>query len=253
MDIIIDIANAPKQKEIIENIDKSYCKIKDTQVTIVGIYNEDKRVHDVYRYNLIITNNSNYKLEKLDLDKDCKFFEQSRFNDYNVNKIYKNYKIIVLILESPHKDEYTDSFDPIAPAQGTTGDRINKYLCNILLKNKCEIEKDIYNVIICNPVQFQASLYTLHDQALSSKNTAVGAIRDKVWKAIFDKEKNNFQQRLVKYNPTIIINACTAKLKSSVTDMIKKEFNCILYESSKHPCIWSDTITLDSPPWNKGG
>ncbi len=242
MNIIIDIANAPKQKEIIENIDKSYCKIKDTQVTIVGIYNEDKRVHDVYRYNLIITNNSNYKLEQLDLDKDCKFFEKSRFNDYKAKDVHNNNSTIVLVIESPHRDEYTESFQPIAPAQCTTGSKISKYISDILKQQNFDNGK--YNIIICNPVQFQASLYSLHKLPLSGKNTSVAAIRDKVWKEIFRLEEDNFKKRVQSYKPTIIINACTAKLKELVTKKIYNTIKCDLYQAETHPCIWSSNTEL---------
>ena len=55
---------------------------------------------------------------------------------------------IVIILESPHKDEYSKQI--IAPAMGTTGENINKYLLDILNKKigNPQGDKKEYDVIL---------------------------------------------------------------------------------------------------------
>ena len=88
------------------------------------------------------------------------------------------------------------------------------------------------------------SLYNLHEQAINNKNYAVAAVRDKVWKKIFETEEEHLNKRLKKYKPLIIINACTANLKSIVTISINKNFNYTLYEANKHPCLWHSNIKL---------
>lgn len=152
------------------------------------------------------------------------------------------------MLESPHKDEYRCT--PIAPAQGTTGNNIYKHILNVLLSTNSNLQ-GTYDLIICNPVQFQASLYDIHSEDLNGKNnTPRKHIRNKAWKAIYSYEKRHFFISLIKYNPYVIINACTAyrpknknTLKEEVTLELQKwktssKKNPMMYEASEHPSAW---------------
>ena len=107
--------------------------------------------------------------------------------------------------------------------------------------------KGDYDLIISNPVQFQASLNNLHGQNLNAKNSETKAIRDKVWKEIFSRERDDFHNRLNSYEP-IIINACTANLKATITEAVvhwKKRGKADLYIANKHPCVWSEKTKLE--------
>lgn len=242
MTFSIQISNkAKKQRELLNKICK-HCKFDgEEMVSILGVYQEEKRVHDVWRYNVTV---KNYKIVKF-----CKFYQGvGRFFDQTIDT--KN-RSIVLIIESPHKDEYDNKFAPIAPAQGATGEKIEKYIVDLLRNHKqVRLSDGLYNILIVNPVQFQASLFNLHKVSLSSKNSAVSAIRDKVWLSIFSKEKDNFVDRLISYKPSLLINACTAKLKSIVDTEIKyllrnKQLNCGGYFiADKHPSVWSSKTKL---------
>lgn len=71
---------------------------------------------------------------------------------------------MVLILESPHIDEYDDKKSPRGPAYGKTGENINRWLADILneaiLKNVLMLSSGLtqYDLIAINAVQYQTSL-----------------------------------------------------------------------------------------------
>ncbi len=160
-------------------------------VVLDSFFGEDKIVKDVCRY----------ILEK----KDCKWQIKAHnenhpdFHSLNFNDQHLNYKdgipCIILLLESPHKNEYTvNDFKPIAPAQKSTGTKIKNWL-NEIIKINCQIfklEKNKYKVILLNPVPYQTSLhYLLTDQ----KNKLISTIRDDTWKTIWEQEfKQNFNK-----------------------------------------------------------
>lgn len=239
MDISINVsARANKQKQLLNLIPADSCSIVDDKATISGVYVESKRVPDANRYIVHVKNG------KVSIA--TKFTEgKGVFHDQLTGQ--RKHKSIVVVIESPHVDEYENS-EPISPAQGNTGKRIEKYLVDVLNKQLQLGELDgNYDLIISNPVQFQASIIDLHKQALNSRNSATKAIRDKVWRAIFAVEENDFHERLSSYEPKVIINACTAGLKATVTESMSKwlqESNVDMYIANKHPCMWSSKTKL---------
>jgi hypothetical protein len=209
------------------------------KATINGVYTEDKRIEDSYRYIINIKNGAASI-------KTCFPVGKGKFNDQSTAKA--THRVIALIIESPHKEEFDMQFNPIAPAQGATGENIRKYICHILNVHNClDLKDNDYDLIICNPVQFQASLFHLHKTALNSKNRSVAALRDKVWLAIYQKEREHFLNRLTAYNPVAIINACTSKLKPLITSELI-EWNIAkhidIFVACKHPCIWSPSVII---------
>ncbi|WP_291627685.1 hypothetical protein [Clostridium sp.] len=116
----------------------------------------------------------------------------------------RNEKIIVIVLESPHIDEFNEKKFSVAPAPalGSTGCNLDKYFCKVI--NECfkeyEIENCRYHVILSNAIQYQCSLGT---------NTEV--FRDRVWLKLWLNRsfKKYFINRLEEYSPDIIMNFCT--------------------------------------------
>lgn len=152
---------------------------------------------------------------------------------------------VVIVIESPHKDEYSyrKNFTPIAPAQGKTGEKINSFFEVLfnkqIAKELAEHTIDELNVIICNPVQFQASLFLTHRCPLT--NPGVAAIRNRVWQELMAHDRLHFEARLIAYKPKIIINACTAKLKGEINRTIRETKGLapgLLYWADSHPCMW---------------
>ena len=78
-------------------------------------------------------------------------------------------------MESPHRNEFLEDF--IGPALGKTGEKLDKYLEKRLNKKFLEVSKKSseklngeYRVILCNSIQYQASL------GLDTES-----LRDRIW------------------------------------------------------------------------
>lgn len=248
MTFTIDIlGRAKSQLSVLGSISPPNCVLqqhgKSHRATINTVYVPTKRVEDAYRYKINISNSStmpvitNFKNQ----------IGRGSFGDKDTNQ--SESPKIVLVIESPHKFEYCSSTHiPIAPAQKTTGKNIHDHIATIFMqKNNFSLKAGSYDFIICNPVQFQASLYDLHKKPLSGKHNgggAVPALRDKAWRAIYTLEKCNFFARLTSYAPEIIINACTTKLRKDVTHELNRwknasGMNTKIFVADKHPCQWS--------------
>lgn len=148
-----------------------------------------------------------------------------------LNKV--NVKRIALVLESPHKYEYDSNYNPLRPANGKTGIKINNQLHNRTFINNLN-NNYIYEVKIINSIQYQTSCYFLLQNNWTRKN------RDQVFRALFNKNKGNLRQdlinRITNYAPDIVINACTSQLKGIVATALKN-FNCAKF-ADKHPSSW---------------
>lgn len=201
-----------------------------------------KEVENVYRYSIVIKNNT-FKLFCFTY-KDSYHFACSSYNDRQLS-IKKRLKSIILILESPHMDEFDNNFNSIAPAQGITGKYIEMYITHIIkdiyIKNPNKIEDGEYRIIIINPIPCQSSLHYLHKQSLSS-SSSFKTLRDKVWYELWSQDpkyKNNFISTINSINPIIIINSCTAVIKSKyLNPLLKSKFNNYIVYSSNHPSSW---------------
>lgn len=129
-------------------------------------------------------------------------------------------KRIIIILESPHIDEYyfkhlakqpitLSTFQPIIPANGTAGDNI-KSLLNLL----SNLTSD-FDVVLINRIQFQTSLGSFLNYKDLSEKKVENIIRDKVFKLLWETEgvEDDFWQRLTSFlNPNIdniVINSST--------------------------------------------
>ena len=186
-------------------------------------------------------------------------------------------KTLVILLESPHRDEYLRNVGrPIAPAQGTTGRRLHRYLGEVLRSCPslhCSLRTGTTRVILSNPIQFQASLVAIlgskerpeENKKIRKKRVKKNreAVRDAVWKALWNYTHDNtseecreqsanvsfpirdcFRNRLEKYDPNYIINACTSstkdmkEMKKCLNNFLKCHFGtCKRYEVN-HPSFW---------------
>lgn len=161
----------------------------------------------------------------------------------------KNFKIddtlpsIVLVLESPHKDELCYYH----PAAGTTGENINDYFLKLLtdllafstnsdsidLRSNFLIKDNTYRLIIANPIQYQCSLGLENSK-----------YKKKIFKKCWESEafKADFIARLKSYRPALIINCCTGGEKNNldglqklVQEEINKNFITIPKAYGYHP------------------
>lgn len=226
---------ATAQIELLKQASSQYLIKGKDQFDIVNFFINDNRVQDALRYQLK-RHGQSYRMHPFDWEP----IHPNNFADMPARKVGKH--CIVIIMESPHKDEYSSDglFTPIGPAQGTTGYNINLLFEEIfrtqILPNFKKLN-DHFDVILCNPVQFQTSL---HEIIKHSKKFQ--GLRNTIWKGLFHNlgEKELFLKRISLYKSSIIINACTSKIKQDVTIALTESTSRYeqLYEASSHPCWW---------------
>ena len=148
----------------------------------------------------------------------------------------KNEKIVI-ILESPHRDEFMLNFT--APALGKTGEKIHTHLHRLLYNYNllnCK-ETEIY---IVNAIQFQCSL-----------GFETSKYRDKIFKELWRQKgvKTSLMRRIKRISPSIIINAITSIKTGKTTikkDLTKylKSLSVPVWEASSHPVKWDKSTTF---------
>lgn len=185
-------------------------------------------------------------------------------------------KTIVVVLESPHKDEYENSAtpsgvgQPIAPAQGETGTRIWDLFDRVLRScpTLCGQLEEHTRVVISNPVPFQTSLVSVISIPPSGCDRRSNArrkreekkLRDAVWGALWEYRaiQDDFQTRLESYCPDFIINACTHDVgcylrrcvtnsrckKHKIRTFLNRHFDVSSRYEVDHPSAWNGDTQL---------
>jgi hypothetical protein len=180
--------------------------------------------------------------------------KEQRINDNNAicEQIKNNkFKTIVIILESPHQDEFLDD-DFVGVAAGKTGENLFQWFPEVLLNyvpsvvdektakakyhSAKDIESCIYAVKIVNAIQYQCSL-----------GASTESYRDDVFSKLWDNKfvRDGFIKRVKNANPDIIINCCTKgnykeskednELRRRVQEVIDHEkFNALVLRAA-HP------------------
>jgi hypothetical protein len=201
----------------------------------LNIFKVKHRVPDVWRYTFKVYDR---KVEKLTIVKKIK---ESKFNDCPSFDAIGT-KVILLLLESPHKDEYSrkhtkpDDLNPIAPAQNITGDNIKNNIHKLL--EKIALPDSFYSLIVANPIAYVCSLGVFQQDNEELNET----VRDNIWKAIWKIKDNDsyvFQEEFINrcsnYQPEYIINCCTDGLQKNVTEVLfNNGFSHNLY-TAYHP------------------
>ena len=175
-------------------------------VDIIGMFGTQNRVPDADRYRVTVG------------DGVCQAKPHSKGHIKPTKNNHKDHCpnqgksdcTIVLLLESPHKFEYEngDPHCPIAPAQGTAGKNIEKFLgCSLYKSGMATQIGNNARVIIANPVQYQTSLWTIHQKSLSVH--WVKRLRDAVWNTLWRQREvqEDFCCRLRAYSPDIVLSA----------------------------------------------
>ena len=205
-----------------------------------SFFSKDSVVPDVFRYILKYTSNGVWKFFDMN-EKDVDKFEIE--ND--LKKIpAEGAKNIILILESPHKDEYEITNGkpvPKSPASGDSGKAIyalfTSHVLPILNSLGLELNKsEKYNFCIVNPVPYQTSLVSIHQKSLDT------GLRDKVWKVMYENLKDDFKSRLKKYKPFAVLNGCTSNLKDLLKDDIHEITKCNIFNVN-HPASWTRSLS----------
>lgn len=232
-----------------ENQDRVRCENGD--IIITGMFGSRNIVPDVYRYDIQRGQNeftlSPHSVCEVNLRRHNNYMDRPAINAGTPS--------LVVVVESPHKEEYhnADLSCPIAAAQGdtsgSTGYEIHHHLEEIvnLVANDVMDMGDVYEVIIANPIRWQTSLVTLHGQ--SPRNSPWKELRDAVWSALWGiaAVRCDFLTRLCSYNPSIVVNACTGGAGNSGLNAKVDRFllcnNIVSDENHRprtpHPSVWN--------------
>lgn len=174
-----------------------------------------------------------------------KQYRDDHKKDLDNTKEEEGMKNIVVILESPHTDEYKDS-NFIHPALGKTRKNLQKYFQNlvyiVIKRFKSQLGDGTYKIILMESIPYQCSL---------GINPLNHKIRDKIFLELWKDEKiHKFSERIKSYNPVAIFNCCTKgdeeqELRTLVQDKIneyKKGKNDIELYKCSHPSLWNFSI-----------
>lgn len=244
MDILVEESNGTSHK--IRNVNVNNVSIPSNYLNNgdLDIFKIQHRVPDVFRYIVDINNNNNVRIitpTAVNFIIDETNFIQN-INDNDITPI------ILIILESPHKDEYyykNDTLIPKMPAQGSTGRNIETHIIDVI--QNIQVTSGRYRIIISNPIPYMCSL-GVFTVSLNSD------IRNDVWKKIWDITAQNngkfvfqddFLLRCQNYNPDYIINCCTRTLKSFVRRTL------IIYFTNTNPIVNLYEANHPAVAWGK--
>lgn len=135
---------------------------------------------------------------------------------------------LVLVIESPHKDEYGEP-GFIAPALGKTGEYLQAHLPALLGLPAAQVTTGKYTIVLVNTVQRQCSL-----------GEPPQKYRDALWRALWQQEADAFLERVAAYRPKLLFEMCTASdgRKQKVRQALCARFRGLPIFSTPHPCSW---------------
>lgn len=224
---------------------RNYLIVEDDNVIVTGMFGSCNIVPDVYRYDIRRYQNEFTRFPPRNV---CGMNPLRHSNYYDLPAANDGTSTLVVVVESPHKDEYCNGnlSCPIAPAQGGTGYGIEHHLSDIANLITCRVPNmgNEYRVIIANPIPWQASLSSLHEQ--SPRRSPWKNLRDAVWKALWniDSVKGYFLTRLNNYNPSIVVNACTGgKGRYGLNAIVDQTICSVVPDANRrprtpHPSLW---------------
>ena len=220
-------------------------------VIVTGMFGSRNIVPDVYRYDIRRCQNVNgFTLSPHSV---CEVNPRRHNNYMDRPAINAGTPSLVVVVESPHKEEYHNAnlSCPIAAAQGDspgeTGYGIQHHLTEIVeLVDDVTGIGNMYSVIIANPIRWQTSLSSLHNQTV--RDSPWRELRDAVWSALWGiaAVRCDFLSRLCSYNPSIVVNACTGGSGNSGSNAEVDQFlscNNIVSDGNHrprtpHPSVW---------------
>lgn len=150
---------------------------------------------------------------------------------------------VVVGLESPHASEFKasgDHFgDAIAPLQ-EAGSRAGLDLrLPSLLEEAAEFaDVDLRGrqIVLSNSIQYQTSLQSLMGDEV---NNLQRPVRNSVWHALWRAGgREDFEARLDKLKPSLILMAPTAPVKAAVAAFLQTQNEVPWIFAGPHPCMW---------------
>lgn len=177
-------------------------------------------------------------INRIDID-----YLNSSINNYS---FISDNKIILILLESPHKFEYDKNNNPLGTLMNKRTfnnfcNNLSKLLFSSSLNKHLKID-ETYNIVIANSVQYQCSL----GKPLTKYSNKLN--RDDNWIDCYNNGCNqDLISRIKLIKPYIIVNLCTRGIKNLQSILCKDLFpfcinNSIYYSCGSHPCRWTNSI-----------
>jgi len=147
--------------------------------------------------------------------------------------------VIVIVLESPHKEEFGITGLPKGPAMGKTGSffiRNTKGFVDFISNSGVSyILKGNYQLVYVNSVQYKTSLRI----SLNTQSARTG--RDNIWLSVFNNDGGeiDLKQRLKALRPQLVINLCTKGVKNLQLYVDKAISVPYKYTFGTHPSTWN--------------
>ena len=170
------------------------------------------------------------KKEKSDFPERIDIFEIDTFESdkVDITERFKNIlnspnvksPFIILILESPHKNEFKGK---IGPAKGNTGINIREHIWENFRSRLVKFQN--YHLILMNAIPFQCS-FGVKTDSFRDAVFATAWENDEIGKSFFGNRLGALLGALGG-KTVVIVNACTAgkSRKSNVTDAILKQLD----------------------------
>ena len=168
--------------------------------------------------------------------------------DYLNFKPHSQNRKIVILLESPHNEEYNAQLQiaKSGPACGNSGcvfnnNAIRVFNANInIIVNKLNPNpKEEFDIYFVNAIQYQCSL---------GKTNFNRNLRDHIfinlWSNPIYDFKNDLLERLQIISPDLIINACTQNLKNSCCNASQIASNFNYLDANYHISLWYNNVIL---------
>ena len=249
----VDVPNVTVE----EFVDCHRASYSDDVVVIDHTFGAQNVVPDVDRYRLRLVDGQ----IALDCHSAREVSPHNRFYDVLPSNVDPSYsKTMAIVLESPHEKEYWCNVNqPIAPAQGQTGLRMQNQLDSVL--RSCPALFDALagattRIVLTNPVPFQTSLVSV------IKCTESRKVRDAVWRKLWDHRltmphpncegqtadaypmRDFFSERLSALGPDYIVNACTYRFQERINRFLACRFGNYERYKVHHPSYWGSSTML---------
>jgi len=221
------------------------------QEAIEALLRRRCRVPDAWRY-LVEVRQGRVKLKPASAGRGQRL-RLSAYPDVSARHRNKMLPVIVLLLESPHKDEYRhhrrrNRLVPNGPAQATgkgdAGGAIPAYGPAILeqLVAIKGLADDDYALLVVNPVPYLTSLHwidVLTGEATHLPRSINRIVRNHVWNQLWELPwmQADFLARLASYAPRAVLNCCTSKLTKAVTSALCRSGYGPASAYATHPAV----------------
>jgi len=236
---------------LLDEILREFSTAPDLHQKLVDLLKYERRVPDAWRYDCEIEDDDGevcaqfYGLRATRKDHKLKY---SNYHD-DIRAEFAE-KVILILLESPHVDEYflgaNQVITPRGPAQkrryGGAGHGLEKHGAKVL--EQLGLPSGIYAVVIANPVPYHCSL-----GLLKPGEKIKNRVRDHVWTRLWslDFVRSDFIARCKQYAPAAILNCCTENLQSHVSLFLGENgYGRSLFEAY-HPSSWDKYFAKRNP------